>query len=305
VQVATIVDDVKSSEGEVVTCDDSCAWALDGVCDDGSQPRAGAKGGDRGFGPGRRPLDDDYAEGGEDDEYAYGYDYAYGVEGDEIYDDDAFLEGEGGYEYGDEYAYGYDYFYDDEEDAYGYYGDDWGAAACSPGTDCSDCGGPLGADGQPKMFGDGPSGDLEDDTWFDDDESDWWDDDYNFGDEWTGFKDDDKESVVGIITSTAATKKPHKRHSGDHTQTHWYHMRRQKHGKEGPLAEIKKAGYAMVVAGIIASLFIAWAYHTKLTDQDKKDKCAPCKAALVVVTPKDSKAYDDAEAALGLKASRD
>ena len=67
-------------------------------------------------------------------------------------------------------AYGYDYFYDyeGEEDQYGYYGDDWGAPACAPGTDCSDCGGPLGENGEVKTFGDDGSGDFDDDEWFDD-----------------------------------------------------------------------------------------------------------------------------------------
>ena len=64
----------------------------------------------------------------------------------------------------------YDYFYDyeGEEDQYGYYGDDWGAPACAPGTDCSDCGGPLNEDGQVKSWGDDANGDFDDDEWFDD-----------------------------------------------------------------------------------------------------------------------------------------
>jgi hypothetical protein len=116
-----------------------------------------------------RSQDDDAEY--DDDEYGgYAYDDEYDADGEEVYDDEAFLEGEGQYEYGDEYAYGYDYFYDDEgeEDQYGYYGDDWGAPACAPGTDCSDCGGPLGEDGQIKSWGDDASGDFDDDEWFDD-----------------------------------------------------------------------------------------------------------------------------------------
>ena len=36
------------------------------------------------------------------------------------------------------------------------------------GTAPSDCGGPLGEDGQVKSWGDDASGDFDDDEWFDD-----------------------------------------------------------------------------------------------------------------------------------------
>jgi len=177
--------------------------------------------------------------------------------------------------------------------------------ACAPGTDCSDCGGPIDEQGVPLAFGAGPSQDLEDDTWFDDDESEWWDDDYDFGDEWDGFQDD-ADDPVGIIKSVQSDKKPHARHSGDHTLNHWFHTRRVKNGKEGPAAELKKAGYGLMIGAVLAAVFVAWAYHTKLTDEDRKDRCAPCKAALVVAMPnRDTAAYDEAEAALGIKKGKD
>ena len=46
-------------------------------------------------------------------------------------------------------------------------------------------------------------------------------------------------------------------------------------------------------------------YHTKLSEEERKDKCAPCRAALLTVTNRDSATMDEAEQALGLKASKD
>ena len=46
-------------------------------------------------------------------------------------------------------------------------------------------------------------------------------------------------------------------------------------------------------------------YHTKLSEEERKDKCAPCRAALLTVTNRDSTMMDEAEQALGLKASKD
>ena len=45
-------------------------------------------------------------------------------------------------------------------------------------------------------------------------------------------------------------------------------------------------------------------YHTKLSEEERKDKCAPCRAALLTVTNRDSATMDEAEQALGLKASK-
>ena len=45
--------------------------------------------------------------------------------------------------------------------------------------------------------------------------------------------------------------------------------------------------------------------HTKLSEEERKDKCAPCRAALLTVTNRDSATMDEAEQALGLKASKD
>ena len=47
------------------------------------------------------------------------------------------------------------------------------------------------------------------------------------------------------------------------------------------------------------------AYHTKLSEEERKDKCAPCRAALLTVTNRDTAVMDEAEQALGLKASKD
>ena len=52
-------------------------------------------------------------------------------------------------------------------------------------------------------------------------------------------------------------------------------------------------------------ILIGWAYHTKLSEEERKDKCAPCRAALLTVTNRDTAVMDEAEQALGLKASKD
>mmetsp|Transcript_5327 Transcript_5327/g.21971 ORF Transcript_5327/g.21971 Transcript_5327/m.21971 type:complete len:231 (+) Transcript_5327:2-694(+) len=160
-------------------------WANDGVCDDGSRGARGVGGGDKAA-PGKG------GGGGawwEDDDLGGWY-------SDEVRDE--------GYE--DKYGYGY---YDDQ---YGYYGDDTAMPACVLGTDCTDCGGPLSA----SAYADGTGqvqGDWDDDEWFDDDSEEWWDDDYDFGDGWKGFEDDkDADVVVGILSSTTATKPVNKRH---------------------------------------------------------------------------------------------
>ena len=109
---------IKDREG--VTCDDSCEFAFDGVCDDGSEPN------DQYYYENYNNYADDDLGGfyGEDD-------YA---EDDEEYADDG--EGEEGEEEGDDYGYG-DSYYDD------YYmeSEDYQVSACVEGTDCTDCGG--------------------------------------------------------------------------------------------------------------------------------------------------------------------
>lgn len=182
VVVAMIVHDTAATgaNGDLIRCDDTCMWANDGVCDDGSMNRKDQNG---------AWWEDDDLGGWYNDEETGEYD-------------------------GEDYDYGYMY-----DDAYGYYGDDTAMPACIPGTDCTDCGGPLASgayvdpesETQPEL-----KGDWDDDEWFDDDTEEWWDDDYDFGEEWDGFEDDDKEggSAIGIISSVKPTKKPNKRHNG-------------------------------------------------------------------------------------------
>ncbi|KAJ8609149.1 hypothetical protein CTAYLR_006081 [Chrysophaeum taylorii] len=178
VVVAVIVPDTAatSASGEQLRCDDTCMWANDGVCDDGSR--------------GRGKDEDASKRGGawwEDDDLGGWY-------SDERKDT-----------YDTKYDYGY---YDDQ---YGYYGDDAAMPACIMGTDCTDCGGPLSA----VEFADSAKqGDWDDDEWFDDDSEEWWDDDYDFGDGWEGFEDDAKEgdNPIGIIKSVHPTKKVNIRH---------------------------------------------------------------------------------------------
>ena len=159
-------------------CDDTCMWANDGVCDDGSQGARTKKDQDKG---GAWWEDDDLG----------------GWYSDELAED-----------LGDEYDYGYDY-----DDAYGYYGDDAAMPACVRGTDCTDCGGPLelmGGDDDAAGSTE-PLGDWDDDEWFDDDSEEWWDDDYDFGKDWDGFEDDES-GALGIISSVQPTTTVNKRH---------------------------------------------------------------------------------------------
>ena len=64
---------------------------------------------------------------------------------------------------------------------------------------------------------------------------------------------------------------------------------------------------ARVLWFVAVALFIliGYAYHTKLSEEERKDKCAPCRAALLTVTNRDTAVMDEAEQALGLKASKD
>jgi len=132
-------------------CDDSCEWALDGVCDDGS-------------GKGRYWWDDDYGGfyGYDDDYYGYGYYY----EGDDdflapVCDAGTDCTDCGGpktsaekVECDNSCQWSNDGFCDDTRTS----------GLCDLGTDCHDCG-PIGASNYT--------------TWDDDG---WWDDDDNYWD---------------------------------------------------------------------------------------------------------------------------
>ena len=68
-------------------------------------------------------------------------------------------------------------------------------------------------------------------------------------------------AVLGFIQSVKPTKKPHARHSGDHTQTHWWHRRRQKNGKEGTWKQTaEQAGYWMGLVAVALFILIGWAF---------------------------------------------
>ncbi|KAJ1427341.1 hypothetical protein B484DRAFT_450320 [Ochromonadaceae sp. CCMP2298] len=178
---------VKDREG--VVCDDSCEFAFDGVCDDGTEPN-----------------DEYYYE----NYFNYEQDDMGGFYDDASYYDDA----EGGKEYddeGDAYGVAYDDYYMENED--------YEVSACVEGTDCTDCGGvdaiidyskPLGPDsGYESCVNtciyprdgvcDDPRGtkycelgtDCQDcgpvgaDNFTRSDDDDWWDDDddyWNFND---------------------------------------------------------------------------------------------------------------------------
>ena len=67
----------------------------------------------------------------------------------------------------------------------------------------------------------------------------------------------------------------------------------------------EQAGYWMGLVAVALFILIGYAYHTKLSEEERKDKCAPCRAALLTVTNRDTAVMDEAEQALGLKASKD
>ena len=98
-------------------CDNSCEFANDGVCDDGTAAS----------GKQRQRV----KEEGDWEDDIYG-NYFYGEDGGD--NDDDFHEYDDDY-YGAGYDY-YNYGYgdDDDEEGYGY-----GAPVCDPGTDCDDC----------------------------------------------------------------------------------------------------------------------------------------------------------------------
>ena len=102
----------------------------------------------------------------------------------------------------------------------------------------------------------------------DDKDGDWADDDdYDFGEDWDGYHDDGEADVLGFIQSVKPTKKPHARHSGDHTQTHWWHRRRQKNGKEGTWKQTaEQAGYWMGLVAVALFILIGWAFDAASFD---------------------------------------
>mmetsp|Transcript_21991 Transcript_21991/g.65954 ORF Transcript_21991/g.65954 Transcript_21991/m.65954 type:complete len:1010 (-) Transcript_21991:68-3097(-) len=148
-------------------CDDSCPWALNGVCDDGTAPEDDDDRGQR--------WDDDW--GGDDDDMYGSY-----------YDDDGYpppcprgtdctdcqpLRGDAadaGVECDNTCEFARDGYCDDTR-TNGY---------CALGTDCQDCG--------PASAGNYSTND--DDAWWDDD-SKYWDDDYYDDDNNKGASDDD------------------------------------------------------------------------------------------------------------------
>mmetsp|Transcript_24790 Transcript_24790/g.55032 ORF Transcript_24790/g.55032 Transcript_24790/m.55032 type:complete len:936 (+) Transcript_24790:158-2965(+) len=108
----TVGNIVKDREG--VTCDDSCEFAFDGVCDDGTEPND-------------EYYYENYFQYEDDDQGGLYYDDDYA--GDDVRDDqtDDINEEE------DAYGVAYDDYYMENED--------YEVSACVEGTDCTDCGG--------------------------------------------------------------------------------------------------------------------------------------------------------------------
>jgi len=141
-------------------CDDSCEWAIDGVCDDGSSK-------------GRFWYDDDYGGfyGYDDDYYGYGYDYYYGDdeflapvcdEGTDCTDCGGPPTSEQKVECDNSCQWANDGFCDDTRTS----------GLCDLGTDCHDCG-PVSNSNYSNW---------DDDGWWDDDDSYWEvDDSMNYG----------------------------------------------------------------------------------------------------------------------------
>ena len=228
VLVATLVSDAlaTTASGGEAKCDDTCMWANDGVCDDGSQSGRGGRGG--GGGQGSQGARDKGEQWWEDDDLG-------GFYSDEYDDEERSYDGE--------YDYGYEY-----DDSYGYYGDDAAMPACLEGTDCTDCGGPVISDDASLDLATG-AGSFDDDGWFDDDTEEWWDDDYDFGDEWDGFEDDEKNTALGIVQSLEPARAVNKRHNGIGR-----HNRNEKHKHhEGAMAYPK----LLFALGVFALLLLS------------------------------------------------
>mmetsp|Transcript_51498 Transcript_51498/g.117171 ORF Transcript_51498/g.117171 Transcript_51498/m.117171 type:complete len:713 (-) Transcript_51498:350-2488(-) len=154
-------------------CDDSCEYAFDGLCDDGTSKE-------------RDWYDDDYGGfyGYDDGQY---YDYGYYYYGDDTYGDDTFLAAIcdvgtdctdcGGPQHPSESkAVDCDNSCQWAND--GFCDDDRTSGLCSPGTDCHDCG-PRGAGNFTSLFGDDWEWNTDGDTFWDDDDN-YWDIDDTF-----------------------------------------------------------------------------------------------------------------------------
>jgi len=152
-------------------CDDSCEYAFDGLCDDGTSKE-------------RDWYDDDYGGfyGYDDGQY---YDYGYYYYGDDYYGDDTFLAAIcdvgtdctdcGGpthpaqatvVECDNSCQWSNDGFCDDDRTS----------GLCSMGTDCHDCG-PTGNSNFTSLFGDDWEWNADGDTFWDDDDNYWAGDD--------------------------------------------------------------------------------------------------------------------------------
>ena len=164
-------------DSDTAQCDDSCEWALDGVCDDGSST-------------GRYWWDDDYGGfygEGDDDYYSEGYYY------DD--DDDDFLApvcdvGTDCTDCGGPKILTEDDLQRCDNSCQwsndGYCDDTRTSGLCELGTDCHDCG-PIDH---------GNYSTWDDDGWWDDDDN-YWDDDYDM----EGFEITDDAPVVSNIVS--------------------------------------------------------------------------------------------------------
>jgi len=152
-------------------CDDSCEYAFDGLCDDGSSKE-------------RDWYDDDYGGfyGYDDGQY---YDYGYYYYGDDNFGDDTFLAAIcdvgtdctdcGGpthptqtesVECDNSCQWANDGFCDDDRTS----------GLCNAGTDCHDCG-PVGSSNFTSLFGDDWEWNAEGETFWDDDDNYWAGDD--------------------------------------------------------------------------------------------------------------------------------
>ena len=105
----------------------------------------------------------------------------------------------------------------------------------------------------------------DDDADYDDDEEYGYVYDDEYGNEGDEVYDD--EAFLEGDGSVKPTKKPHARHSGDHTQTHWWHRRRQKNGKEGTWKQTaEQAGYWMGLVAVALFILIGWAFDAASFD---------------------------------------
>lgn len=180
---------VKDREG--VVCDDSCEFAFDGVCDDGSEPFDWYY-----YENYARYADDDFGGFYFDEDYEYYADFYYGAFYDDYYMEDedysvsACLAGTdctdcGGVDaivdYSSPIEPGSDFESCTNTCIYprdGVCDDPRGTKYCELGTDCQDCG-PVGADNFTR---------VDDDGWWDDDDDYWTFNDGNFLDQTKGLE---------------------------------------------------------------------------------------------------------------------